>query len=170
MIKNNKQLEVSKTRLNEFQASLVELTQEKEAFLNPVLQKAQISALRSSIKELEQEISIYESLREGELCTIIGGQFHEIARILIQTRIAKGWTQSRLAEEIGIEPQQIQRYEATDYEGAGLTRLYDVIDALEVSVSFDRITVAKDSFSPNPETEAIQQKIIERKQLFSMRV
>lgn len=168
MIKNNKQLEVSKTQLNEFQSSLTELNTEEGTLLNPILQKAQISALKSSIKELEQEISIYESLREEQLCTVIGGQFHEIARILIQTRIAKGWTQSRLAEEIGIEPQQIQRYEATDYEGAGLTRLYDIVDALEISMSFDRITVTKDGFLPNPETEEIQQTIIDRKQLFSM--
>ena len=166
MIKNSKQLEVTKARLDEFRKAILALNNELEQ--NPILKKAQIDALRSSIEEFEREIKTYESLREGQLCAVMGGQFHEIARILIQIRIAKGWKQTDLAREIGIEPQQIQRYEATDYEGASLTRLYDIVDALEVPLSFNRIVVSKESFELNAEIDAVQNILIGRKELFKM--
>ena len=169
MIKNNKQLEIRQEHLVEFRNALSTLLiNEKNSPKDPILKKAQIDALRSSIEEFEREIKTYESLREGQLCVVMGGQFHEIARILIQIRIAKGWSQTDLAREIGIEPQQIQRYEATDYEGASLTRLYDIVDALEVPLSFDRIFVSKESFELNAEIDAVQKRVSERGEVFKM--
>ena len=34
--------------------------------------------------------------------------------ILIQARIAAGMSQTKLARELGLKPQQVQRYEATN--------------------------------------------------------
>ena len=45
-------------------------------------------------------------------------------------RIAKGRTQRRLAEELGVAEQQVQRYESTGYASASLARLGDVAAAL----------------------------------------
>jgi transcriptional regulator with XRE-family HTH domain len=53
---------------------------------------------------------------------------------LIKARIAKGWSQRRLAEELGVAEQQIQRYESTGYTAASLARLCDVVAALGVDV------------------------------------
>ncbi len=169
MIKNKKQLEVTKSRINDFKATLAQLTSSpKDPQESDILQKAQLSAVRSTIQSLEKEAATYESLSEGQICSVKGGSFDELARILIQARMAKGWSQTRLAEEMGIEPQQIQRYEANDYETTSLARLYEVVDALAISLSFDALTVTKDDFEPNETTVAIQQKIIDRQQLFTM--
>ena len=172
MIKNNKQLEIRQEHLAGFRNALSTLlTSEKNSPKDPILKKAQIDALRSSIEEFEREIKTYESLREGELCAVMGGQFFEIARILIQTRIAKDWSQTDLAQEIGIEPQQIQRYEATDYEGAGLTRIYDVIDALDVSLRIFMVHHIEEKnriFESNAANDAVQNIFIGRRELFKI--
>jgi transcriptional regulator with XRE-family HTH domain len=169
MIKTTKQLEITKSRIADFRAMLAELTNiPAEQVENSVLHQAQLAAIRSTIESLTKEIMIYESLRKGQLCAVKGGNFDELARILIQTRIAKGWTQTRLAEEVGIDTQQIQRYEANDYEGTSLARLYEVVDALEIPLTFEQLTVTKDSFEPNPDIARIQEKVSGRGQLFKM--
>ena len=58
-----------------------------------------------------------------------------LATLLVKARIARGWTQRRLAEALGVAEQQIQRYESTDYRSASLARICDVADALGVAVT-----------------------------------
>jgi HTH-type transcriptional regulator/antitoxin HigA len=46
-----------------------------------------------------------------------------LADALIKSRIARGWTQRRLAETLGVAEQQVQRYESSAYRSASLARL-----------------------------------------------
>lgn len=62
------------------------------------------------------------------------GSLPELAVALVKARIAEGWSQRRLAEELGVAEQQIQRYESTGYTAASLARLCDVVAALGVDV------------------------------------
>ena len=57
-----------------------------------------------------------------------------IAMLLIKARIARGWTQRRLADELGVAEQQVQRYETTEYRSASLARICDVATALGIDV------------------------------------
>ena len=41
-----------------------------------------------------------------------------------------GLSQKELADRIGLKEQQIQRYEATEYASASLTRIQEIIGAL----------------------------------------
>jgi HTH-type transcriptional regulator/antitoxin HigA len=58
-----------------------------------------------------------------------------LAEALVKARIARGWTQRRLSDELGVAEQQVQRYEATGYVAASLARLADVADALGVTIT-----------------------------------
>jgi transcriptional regulator with XRE-family HTH domain len=53
---------------------------------------------------------------------------------LIQGRIAAGLSQKELAERLGLKEQQIQRYDATDYASASLTRVCEVARSLGLKV------------------------------------
>jgi HTH-type transcriptional regulator/antitoxin HigA len=55
--------------------------------------------------------------------------------LLVKARIARGWTQRRLAEELGVAKQQIQRYEATEYRSASPPRICDIAAALEIDIA-----------------------------------
>ncbi len=166
MIKNNKQLEVSKNRLQEFQSALSDNLNSEQA--NPILHKAQIDAVKSNIETLSEEIETYESLKKGGICHVKGGNIYELARILIQTRLAKGMTQAELGEEIGIDQQQIQRYEANDYESTSLARIFDIVDALDVSIDLKGIGIGKPIFAPNTKNDAVQHEIYKQRQILKI--
>ena len=53
-------------------------------------------------------------------------------RYLCELRIAAGMSQTSLAEALKMKPQQIQRYEASEYQGASLARLIEVSKVLGV--------------------------------------
>ena len=68
------------------------------------------------------------------VCGIALASFAELPRALIQSRIALGLSQKELAERLGLKEQQIQRYEATEYAGASVQRIQEVIQALGLQV------------------------------------
>lgn len=53
-----------------------------------------------------------------------------LPEMLVEERKRLGLTQRQLAEKLGIKEQQIQRYEATQYQSASLQRLREVAKVL----------------------------------------
>jgi HTH-type transcriptional regulator/antitoxin HigA len=101
-------------------------------------------AVRSQAADLEAEITESELLHSGRLTIFEAGSLAELAHALIKARIARGWTQRRLADALGIAEQQIPRYEATGYASASLARLCDVADALGAEVK-EVVTLGPDA-------------------------
>jgi transcriptional regulator with XRE-family HTH domain len=64
-----------------------------------------------------------------------------LPRTLIQARIAAGLSQKELARRLGLKEQQIQRYEATDYASAKLSRLRAVMHALGIELRMESVAV-----------------------------
>jgi transcriptional regulator with XRE-family HTH domain len=96
--------------------------------------EASRAAVESQILELDNELAEYTALREGT-SPFAGevGELNELPRALIRARIAAKLTQRELAERLHLKEQQIQKYEATDYAGASVTRLQEVMTALGVT-------------------------------------
>ena len=63
--------------------------------------------------------------------------FRELPQALVKARIALRLSQKALADHPGMQEQQIQRYESTDYQSASMSRLHDVVQALFVSVRLE---------------------------------
>ena len=80
------------------------------------------------------EIREYEELRSGAIPTFELNSLAELPYGLIRGRIAAGLTQKELATRLGLREQQIQRYEASKYEGATFSRIVDVADAIGLKV------------------------------------
>ncbi len=99
-----------------------------------MLAKAQEDALRSQLADLQAELGEYESLRAGHFDVDELRAVATLPRVLIKARIAKGMSQRELAERVGMVEQQIQRYEATDYASASLTRIKEIVRALGVDI------------------------------------
>ena len=87
-------------------------------------------ALRSQIADLEDELREYESLKAGGFQLNGLNVLFDLSVLLIKARISQGLSQRELAERIGVKEQQVQRYEATDYASASLTRIREVASAL----------------------------------------
>jgi HTH-type transcriptional regulator/antitoxin HigA len=134
MITNDVQYRVTKGHLRQFEEALANL--EAAPVTKPAkLHKLEIDAVQAKIDDFRSEISEYERLSAGEVSTFEAPTLAGLATLLIKARIARRWSQRRLADELGVAEQQIQRYEATEYRSASLARICDVAAALGVEVT-----------------------------------
>jgi HTH-type transcriptional regulator/antitoxin HigA len=101
----------------------------------PWLKQAEVDALKSQIADIEAELAEYDLLKSGEISFSKTYALEELPHVLVQARIAAGMSQTDLAQKLNMKPQQVQRYEATDYMGASLARLVEVSRALGVKAS-----------------------------------
>jgi transcriptional regulator with XRE-family HTH domain/Zn-dependent peptidase ImmA (M78 family) len=136
MITTERQLQISKAQAARFRESLAAL--EKGSLdgsdLHPLMKEAQIDAIRGQLETLLAEIKEYEDLRSGKTSVIELDSLAELPDGLIRARIAAGLTQKHLAERLGLREQQIQRYEASRYEGAAFSRIVDIADAIGLKI------------------------------------
>lgn len=94
--------------------------------VHPLLQKAEVEGLRSQLADLRAQLREYEGVRAGRRRLPPVDGLDELPRSLVQARIAAGLAQQDLADRLGLKAQQIQRYEATGYASASLTRLRQI--------------------------------------------
>ena len=80
----------------------------------------------------------YEELQSGKVTTPDLGYIAVVPRDLIRARIAAGLTQKDLAQRLGMAEQQIQQYEAKDYESVSLARIAEIANAIQPSKSPNR--------------------------------
>ena len=86
--------------------------------------------MESQLADLEGDMREYEELKAGDFQVEALDVVRSLAMLLVKARIARDLTQRELAELVGVKEQQIQRYEATDYASASLSRIRAVVDAL----------------------------------------
>lgn len=138
MIKNERQYRITKVQAERFEKSITDLGNEPlDARFHPRMREVQAAAMQSQLDDLRAELKAYEALRSGETKVLELDAFEQLPRALIQARIASGLSQKALADRLGLKEQQIQRYEATEYAGASLERVQEVMKALGVTVRED---------------------------------
>jgi HTH-type transcriptional regulator / antitoxin HipB len=134
MIQNERQYRITQTKLKEFERDLAAINP-----LDPNLHPRQIVGWTNSynltIRQLKQEIAEYEQLKSGKISTFILGSISDLPTTLIKARISTGMTQKELADKIGIQEQQIQRYEASHYSSASFDRLKSIAHALKIEIT-----------------------------------
>ena len=133
MIYSDHQFQTSRAELAKLQRALENSLAAQDS--NDWQKEIEINALRSQISDIEAEMREYQLLKQGEITFSETCSLNELPNVLVQARIAKGLSQTDLAERLGMKPQQVQRYEATNYMSASLARLIQVADALDVKIS-----------------------------------
>ncbi len=133
MIKNERQYRITKAQAARFTQTLdrFERRSGNAADVHPRIAKAQEEAVRSQLADLNGELREYESLKAEGFQLDELNLVTELAAALIKARIRLGLSQKQLAARIGLKEQQIQRYEATDYESASLARIKEIVSALD---------------------------------------
>jgi ribosome-binding protein aMBF1 (putative translation factor) len=131
MIKNEKQYRITKAQVRRFQDALAELAvQRRPPNIALRLWEAQRKAAQSQMEELQEQVEAYERLHLGRSKEVVLEAVEDLPKALIRARISAGMTQEGLARRLGVKPQQVQRYEATEYESASFARILKVVHAL----------------------------------------
>jgi transcriptional regulator with XRE-family HTH domain/Zn-dependent peptidase ImmA (M78 family) len=131
MIRNERQYKVSTTQRDKL---ALELARIDEADAPKWVINATRSALVSQITDIELELSEYDALKAQDADFAVA-DLAALPRELVRARIARNMSQRDLAEALGLKEQQIQRYEATDYAGASVARLSEIMAALNVKLT-----------------------------------
>ena len=132
MITNEVQYRATKAHAAQFEEALRNL--KADTTRDRKKRQLEIAAVQAQLGDLQAELAEYEQLRSGTIRSFEAASLPELAVALVKARIAKGWSQRRLADELGMAEQQIQRYESTGYTSASLARLCDIVAALGVDV------------------------------------
>jgi HTH-type transcriptional regulator / antitoxin HipB len=134
MIQNERQYKITQTKLRDLKLDRAALDL-PDFDLHPRLILARKNSLDILIGELEQEIAEYDRLKSGQIDKWPIESLQDLPNVMIKARIAVGMTQKELAEKIGVQEQQIQRYEANNYRAVGFDRLQEVMSALDIRIS-----------------------------------
>jgi len=135
LIKNERQYRITQSWTAKFRASLEELTTKpRPKNVHPKMWEAQKAGIESQLRDLEDELREYERLKSGGPQALELDSLDALPKVLIQARIAAGLTQEDLSSRLGLKPQQIQRYEANDYQTASLARLLEIARVLNLRV------------------------------------
>lgn len=139
MIKNDRQYNIARARADRLRSLQDALLERLQATTNGERLRAELelSATSAEVARLAAELDDFDALRAGRVDVGTVTTLSDLPRVLVRARIAAGWSQAALAERLGLKEQQIQRYEATDYESANLGRLRSVADALSVRLAGD---------------------------------
>jgi HTH-type transcriptional regulator / antitoxin HipB len=143
MIQNEHQYKVTQTKVRELEQASIDLDVNISNLSERLLQ-AEKKGIQVLIDRLRLEVIEYDNLKQQKTPIKIGS-IEDLAIGLIKARISVGMTQKELAAKIGVQEQQIQRYEADRYASASLARLTEVAHALEII--FDRPVEFQMSFS-----------------------
>jgi HTH-type transcriptional regulator / antitoxin HipB len=132
MIQNERQYKVSQSKLRDLERDLTQLDA-PDSNLHPRQVLARRNSLNLLIDELRQEIAEYVQLKSGGVRQFSFNSIQDLPVVMIKARIAGGLTQKELADKVGVQEQQIQRYEANNYHAIGFDRLQTILQALNVN-------------------------------------
>jgi HTH-type transcriptional regulator / antitoxin HigA len=131
MIKSDAQRERTITQIEGFRRALAKVAEEKTGRRSAAIR----GSYEGMIRQLEEELHEYDRLKSGDLKLPKIDRLDEIAPFIVKLRIAKGVSQTELAHRLGISKQVISRYEESDYQTVGITRLQEILDAIGIKAA-----------------------------------
>ncbi len=139
MIKNDKQLTSSEKRLE----LLYQMADEYKDS-SSLLDQGQHGTLVWQAESVLTEIEEYKKLKNTDI-NDLKFNLSDLAKVIVALRISSNLTQKELADKVGLQEQQIQRYEDQNYEKASFERIIQIIGTMvdDINLSFIKNTTAK---------------------------
>ena len=131
MITSDRQLSVTKKKIESLKESLKKLSEETKGKLLAKAAKIQTQAL---VQELESEVLGYEELKTKGLDAIELNDLSEIMLIPIKYRIAKKMTQENFAKEVEMPLRMITRYESEGYRNITGENFHKILQKLHLKI------------------------------------
>ncbi|MFH1259552.1 MAG: helix-turn-helix domain-containing protein [Elusimicrobiota bacterium] len=142
MIKNDRQCEYTKKKLQELEEDLKALRKKYALNQNKVALLGQ--GYIEHIAQLNGEIEEYRKMKKEPLPQVL--RIHntdEISHQLVRLRIARKLTQAQLASRIGCKQADVSRLEQKDYQGYTFSMLKKIAAGLGAKIELDLIPLHK---------------------------
>lgn len=149
MILDNKQHEAAKMNLDRLNKSIARIVENDECGNDPV-KNSELAGLKGFSNQIQQDIDDFEMLRSGGFETPISYNLTELPKILIQARIASGWSQQKLADCTSTKLEHLELYEEELYLGASFSKQMQIAEALGIDTSNCVLT----NFAGEPSTSS----------------
>lgn len=135
MIKNDIELEISKESLAEFLSTLqnIELDDSFKE-LSPKKQVIYRKAIEGEVDNLKSQINEYELLKCGKLHDVLSNRLTELPLNLIRARIAKGFDETFIAEQLNIDVSDYIELEDELFADADTKTIIELINLLNLEV------------------------------------
>jgi len=131
MIKSDAQRERTVAQIEGFRRALANVAEEKPSRRSEAIR----DSYEGMIRQLEEELREYDQLKSGNLKPPKIDRLDKIAPFIVKLRIAKGVSQTELANRLGVSKQVISRYEESDYQTVGIGRLQEILDAIGIKTA-----------------------------------
>ncbi|MEH7883801.1 hypothetical protein V7654_05680 [Bacillus sp. JJ1609] len=135
MIKNDNELKNSKESLTQFLSSLQEIDFDKSfKELSPKKQDIYRKALEGEVENLQSQINEYELLKSGKLHDFFSDKLTELPLNLIRARIAKGFDEQYIADQLNIDRSDYIELEDELFAEADTATIINLISLLKIEI------------------------------------
>jgi DNA-binding Xre family transcriptional regulator len=133
MIKNEKQYKITKKKLQEFNVAILK-KQTGQDHLS-VQDKLVLVSLLVMREQFESEIATYEYLKTNKSSLLNERSIDELPELLIEYKVQAGLTQKEFSQKIGMKEQQLQRYEAENFNSISFKNLLKILHAIGLEIT-----------------------------------
>lgn len=126
VILTDEQLTLTKESIARFNDAKKKVSDKSDPFA-----KMEISAIESTIEQLENEVKIYTEAKNKRIKLRNKLNINQLKEQLVLNRIYSDFSQDKLAERLNISPKTLNRLEATNYETAKLPLLLKCSEILK---------------------------------------
>jgi len=142
MIKNEKQYKITQKHLLDTRNHIAEIESRKDITAKDRL--ILVSA-RLMERQFQQEIADYERLKKDRANVLKSRNLTELPSLIIEYKIMLGLTQKEFARKIGMKEQQLQRYEAEDFQGVSFSNLLKILKAIGLEITLKDTLIHEES-------------------------
>jgi HTH-type transcriptional regulator/antitoxin HipB len=133
MIKNEKQYKITQKKLQTLEDEIIRLKNGREDL--PPRDEMLLVSLLLFQKQLEDEVAKYNLVKAITSAVLEERSIDDLPTLLIEYKIHSGMTQKEFSEKIGMKEQQLQRYEAENFNSISFKNLLKIIHAIGLEVT-----------------------------------
>lgn len=133
MITNEKQYKITKKKLQVLYEEIDRITAGREEL--PAKDQLVLVSMQVFQDQLEKEILAYDLLKTKSPADLEERKIDDLPTLLIEYKILSGLTQKGFAQKIGMKEQQLQRYEAENFDSISFKNLLKILHAVGLSLT-----------------------------------
>jgi hypothetical protein len=133
MIKNEKQYKITKKHLSGINDDIKLIHDSYDPM--PAQKRLLLLSLADMKEQMQSEIREYELLKASKSNILKSRSLTELPSLITEYKIASGLTQKEFSKKIGMKEQQLQRYEAENFQGISFKNLIKILHAMGLEIT-----------------------------------